>query len=752
MSDVDVDVAATVVDSLARASSCSSGDFSSAGSLSDLAQSWLSPLAATAVETARAAQPAVEYDPGAHTLSGAGAASLSALLRRALAAVPGVELPPYAVPPAHWYVSLASLANDRLAREHETASAEMSLLLVRNMAEGNQQARRRIRHERDMSVSVLAALMGLPHASDAADVVAAPRTAAVPAATLRAVLSPLLPSAAPELDPASATADRQFAAAVASIALDRPRDVHKVILRFLFHSMRLLPHPRPWTPAAAAAAASAAAEAEASPLPPPYSPHSAVGGALSRARGLLAVVESASASDAGVVALDVVRKLAKVAGNHSSGAKLSALAAALSHLHGYSLQALQTAAGGADGSDAAAGAAERDGGSKAGAAVTPAVRASAEGGPAEPPQLLLLPVDLSRAMARAAVADFSAASLLFARCLLRKYPWLTAVKSRAATKAAAATSAVGASAPRDGGGAAAPASGGGDAAAASSPPSRSSRGGAASARESGGPAAASGGSGAAPPLPPAPPPPATTPVDFSRLVLNVTREALSNLLHAPLIAAYLQAEREEEDAWTRVRRGGGAGRRARHAAMLLQPPLCSRPLAGSSRLVACPAVCVLRGARLLRHWRARLHAHAVADTPRRLAPRSGLPRHGRLLRLPGPARGVSRAPLVKGICARRGRPPHDPSPAHAPRQGLGAALRPPLPRRRRARGERSRARCARPSFARVPPGGRQGWRRRAHGPQHRRRRPHPAPLLPARARGRGRAGAAGAPPPANGAA
>lgn len=646
--DADAEIARAVADSLARASSCSSGDFS-AGSLNDLATAWISPLAAAAADAAtRSPQAPKEDVGGAHTLAtgGAGIAVLSSLLRNALGSVAGVDPSPYVVPPAHWYISLASLANERLAREHETASAETSLIIVRGMAEQNQLARRRIRHERDMTVSVLASLLGLPSATDAVGVIAPPRSSGIPIGTLRTVLSPLLPSAAPEMDAVSAASDRSFADAVATIAMERPRDVFKVVWRFLLHSMRLLPAGRSWAPPPPPTAAPpAGALAGTAPPPPPPPLLSADGGLgedpLARARGLLAVVECAAEGDAGVAALDVVRRLSKVAGNHSTGAKLSALRAVLGQLHGYCLQTLEavgTMPRGGGSFDAASEpdtASSRTGESEGGAASDPAaVSASpstvpsrgaraesvespldfaglslkfrggvaegtgappAEGdvfarahsrpstrsssalsdaslpaamppprivpqppsdapaGPeAQPPQLLLLPLGLSRAMAQAAVTDFGSVSLLFARGLLRKYPWLTAVKTRAPPPHHPTAAA-----------------GGGGGAAQS---------------------AASGARGSPAKAAPPPSPTTTTTVDYSRLVLNVTREALANALHAQMLAAFLQAEREEDAAWTRVR-GGGEGSWAQQwspppVACLTPPPSCSPPPPALSQATA----------------------------------------------------------------------------------------------------------------------------------------------------------------------
>jgi hypothetical protein len=674
---------ADIAVALARASGGSSGDFST-GSLADLASGFLSPLAQQAAVVSQRDAGVLAQD--------AKFADFVNRVPRALRAVAGVELSPYAVPASHFYISLAAIATSKLAREHETASAERADALVQAMAECNHLGKKRIRHERDQALAVVASILGLPSVTAAATHSPAPRTAAVPAAALRTAVAPLMPSATAELDELAATADRQFAAAVRSLAQERPRQVQKIVSRYLLHCLRQLPQARLWVPPDPDPDG---AEPEPLPLPDVADTSAAGGGSVGpeRARQLLYYIECAAADgNEQVAALDVVRKLNKVAGNHSLGAKLSTLQHALRILHGYSLHNLESAAAvtgsnasaasaavpflpplsgnhgslrqrfmaraagsaaigarygrssgagriplqppaataapsastplrqaaavstqfslnsGADadvassggdsllqlrtsthtmslephgspsgagspsgssfggssrmllyehqlrrvsgtggslsavgesgrlmsggssifsgdvGAAVATGAPAADdarsmSASSAAAASSIADSAAVGGGIGGAARAELPPLDLCSAMVKAAVADFNASSVLFARGVLRKYPWLTAVNARAASSPRSLSSPAGTAV----------------SASSAASPLQVDRG---VARVSAATAIPQGEGGGGDPAGAAPPPGVT--IDCSRLVLTVVREALHNAMYPTLMAAFMQ--------------------------------------------------------------------------------------------------------------------------------------------------------------------------------------------------------------------
>ena len=203
--------------------------------------------------------------------------------------VPPVLRSPSPLELEHWYISLASLQNERLAREHETAGGAAAARLVKDMSDNNVLAKQRIFFERQTALSLVADLQ--------VDPLPALPSSPMPVATARRVLGPLCPTTAPESDDAAARGDARFSAALASLnGVSTTHDLQRLVHSFLCCSMRLWPG-KSWR------------------APPPH-----VASAMSTAALSAATIDAAAPS-----LFDVVRKTSGIAGNHSTGAKLSVL-------------------------------------------------------------------------------------------------------------------------------------------------------------------------------------------------------------------------------------------------------------------------------------------------------------------------------------------------------------------------------------------------------------------------------------------
>ena len=287
----------------------------------------------------------------------------------------------------HWYISLASLANEKLAHQHETASGVNSLELQQSMKSNTNLAKQRIRFERETSRSIVQSVRAVdergqggvasssssskPPLSAAADILEqmSPSTTPIPIAAAKRLLRPLCPTATPESDPASSTSDRLFSEDVRRAAAVDARDlIQRVVYEHVFYTLRMLPGQKVWPSAAVLPAEDKAAPV---PVAAPIAPFGAESAAADSAPAdvsdlheqhqhhHLTVTEVASRGDllphhhwslldtAPVVEiasllgghiltpppLDTVRKITSAVGNHSNGVKFSVMCECLRLLY-----------------------------------------------------------------------------------------------------------------------------------------------------------------------------------------------------------------------------------------------------------------------------------------------------------------------------------------------------------------------------------------------------------------------------------
>lgn len=185
--------------------------------------------------------------------------------------LPVLERTPEPLSIEQWHLAVASVANDNLAIQHESANDRAAVVLVKGMAENNSTAKARITHERNTAAllyrsipppvptkstnsskksSTSSSLSPASSSSSSATPSKILKHTALSNSAARSVFSALCPTAAAEMDPVSVKADNAFETFMNRIGKDDPLQIHKLLRRHIFYCCRLHKGD-PWLPSTA---------------------------------------------------------------------------------------------------------------------------------------------------------------------------------------------------------------------------------------------------------------------------------------------------------------------------------------------------------------------------------------------------------------------------------------------------------------------------------------------------------------------